>query len=338
MVRKSYFIPTFARQNRNIRNSMDNKKDLSVLRNRSIRACIGDGYQLYVGNFYRIFRSSWVAALLYAVVCGLATSYFIMQYPKLLIIDAMGAEAVTAQAAWVVTTMVTMLCAMLLVLVITAVFASYGVSALAEHQASGSISKPQKWYGRLDAQALKRTLMALGWWVLVALLAGFVVSAVSMVSQRFLSHYVGLGLMVLVGIGLMVVLLPLCYTFMKYLLTPKSTFVKVLGTTYGKGFKRMGAIFMVALVVGLVTALLSCVIELPANILYLANVQSQVGLLQGDPSGMPDYMSWMNLLVFAVAGFIQAYVHLSSLFPFYYLYGKIETDEQERQQQLNNMK
>ena len=66
--------------------------------------------------------------------------------------------------------------------------------------------------------------------------------------------------------------------------------------------------------------------------LFSAKVVSLAGALQDDPTGMPDYMSWLNIVVFSLAGFIQAYIYLSSLFPFYYLYGSTEAQEKERKE------
>lgn len=316
---------------------MEKKNDLSVGHNRSIRACISDGYQLYVGNFYRIFRASWLAALLYAVVCGGATSYIISVYPRLLVVNAMGAEAVTAQAVWVVSTLIAMAVSMLLVLLVTAILFSYGVSLLSEHQATAGISKAPRWFGRFDGRALLRTLMALGWELLILVVVGVVLSAVAVVSQRFLGHYAGIALETIFAVAFIVMLLPLTYTLLAYLFTQKLSFASALKATYGYGMRRIGAIFMVGLVVGLVSLLLSAIIELPANILYLANMQSQAGLLQADPSGMPEYMNWMNLLVFTLAGFIQAYVQLSCLFPLYYLYHKLKWDNEQNKQHQNQI-
>ena len=69
---------------------------------------------------------------------------------------------------------------------------------------------------------------------------------------------------------------------------------------------------------------------LPAQVLSLANLQAEVGVLNGDPLGMPGYMGWLTAVVFTIAGFFQAYIHLSMLFPTYYMYGSIETQEEER--------
>ena len=91
------------------------------------------------------------------------------------------------------------------------------------------------------------------------------------------------------------------------------------------------------LVVGIVTTLLSAIVMLPYYILTTAIVKSQIGLLMGDPLGMPEYMSWMPSVVFAISGFIQGYLHLSMLFPFYYLYGSIEQQEKERKEMTSNI-
>ena len=58
-------------------------------------------------------------------------------------------------------------------------------------------------------------------------------------------------------------------------------------------------------------------------------MSSQMGTLQGDPAGMPEYMGWMTVVVLCIAGFIQAYVQLTAMFPLYYIYGSIETAEKE---------
>ena len=50
----------------------------------------------------------------------------------------------------------------------------------------------------------------------------------------------------------------------------------------------------------------------------------------GDPLGMPDYLPLMTFIAFFVAGFVQAYVHLASIFPFYYAFGMAKTIETER--------
>ena len=46
---------------------MNENSELDAHRVRSIRAIIRDGYLLYTNNFKRIFRASWIIAIVYAL-------------------------------------------------------------------------------------------------------------------------------------------------------------------------------------------------------------------------------------------------------------------------------
>lgn len=66
-------------------------------------------------------------------------------------------------------------------------------------------------------------------------------------------------------------------------------------------------------------------------ILMAANWQSQIGMLNGDPSGMPDSVRWLSLGVFAIAGFIQAYVWLTIIPPFFLMKGSMDLQDKEKE-------
>jgi hypothetical protein len=309
---------------------MDNKNELELLRTRSSSAVIRHGYRLFSGNFRKLLRSSWVAAAAYALIVSLASSYYISQLPAIVIASVANAQQPALSNQLTITGLLLAL-AGLLIYVATAVLSSYAVSAFAEHQASGSISSATRWYGRLDRKALWPTLRLYGWNLIVIVLMSVVMGGVIFMAQRYMGRWAGLGLLATATLIIVALTLPLTFTNMKYLLTPKASYLPMLAATYGKGLRHWGRIFIVMLVVGIVTYACILLTELPALILYLANTQSQIGRLQGDPVGMPDYMLWMNIVVFAIAGFIQAYIFLSTLYPAYYLYGSIETEEKERQ-------
>ena len=59
-------------------------------------------------------------------------------------------------------------------------------------------------------------------------------------------------------------------------------------------------------------------------------MKAYAGMFMGDELGMPDYLPTLTFVAFTIAGFIQAYVHLITVFPFYYAYGSIDTLEKER--------
>ena len=153
-----------------------------------------------------------------------------------------------------------------------------------------------------------------------------------------LARMTGLGLAFLVLIVLGVLFVPLYYVFYKYLLTPGLRFTSVLSAGYTIGMRHLGSLLAVVVVTMLVVATAALLLSLPMQILYLANIQAQTGLLMGDPLGMPAYMPKLTAAVFILASFLQAYVLMAEAFPLYYAYGSIETHEDERKQALGKLK
>lgn len=84
---------------------------------------------------------------------------------------------------------------------------------------------------------------------------------------------------------------------------------------------QLGALIVVTLVTALVTLVASAILELPALILSTANMQAQVGLAAGDAVDLPENFAWINFATFSFCGLLQAYIHLSTLFPLYYVWG-----------------
>ena len=76
--------------------------------------------------------------------------------------------------------------------------------------------------------------------------------------------------------------------------------------------------------------------SVPAVILGIANIEAQRGVLYGDPLGMPDYMKWLTIGVFALASFMQAYIYLSFFFPLRYAQGSAVAAEDERAKAVSN--
>ena len=113
---------------------MENQKDDILMKVRSSRGCIGAGYRLYTGNFKRIFRYSWVAALFYALVCSVGGTLMVFR----------------PQAFPITVT---------IILVAEALFTSYGFAVLKKHQETGSIPMTNKWFS-IDTHIFIRTLKA----------------------------------------------------------------------------------------------------------------------------------------------------------------------------------
>jgi len=82
-----------------------------------------------------------------------------------------------------------------------------------------------------------------------------------------------------------------------------------------------GAFISVCLVMLLVVLIATVLFMLPAVVMAIANIEAATGTAAGDAVEMPDNLFWMNFATFGICGLLQAYIHLSTLFPLYYLWG-----------------
>ena len=312
---------------------MEKEKEGILLKSRSSRACIADGFRLYLGQFKRIFRYTWFVALVFAVVNGLFGTYFVMEYPRLLVAlqtNSVGLPQLAGMSAVVIGGSV-------LVLVAYVLLGGYLFSMLNAHKATAEMLWTPKML-HFDRRAVWRMVKAMLWMLLFAAVIGGIVAAVVMLGNRLLARMTGLGLAVVVLIALGVLSVPLYYVFYKYLLTPGLKFTSVLSAGYAIGMRHLGSLLAVVIVTLLVVNIVAVLLSLPMQILYMANIQAQTGVLMGDPLGMPTYMPKLTAAVFILASFLQAYVVMASAFPLYYAYGSIEVNEDERRQTFGKLK
>jgi hypothetical protein len=321
--------------------------ELNLLHPRSMAAVIRDGYRLYMGSFKKLFRSSWIVAIVYAIAFALLMGHVVNNVvPMQAVIRAFGPEAVVADPSYASTSLMSLLTSLFFV-VAALLLAAQGIHAFCEHQQTNTISRPAHWYGRFCLPSFVRLLPVTLWLAVLSVIISAVFSAVVYgilalgVVGNVWKSIASFCLLALLAIIVMALLVPLAYTVMRKLLVPSSQgggsklpplssllFPPVKG--YGRGLRHWGLLFATLFVVYIFTALLTLVCELPAVIIIVANTEAYAGLALGDPLGMPENIVPMTYCVFTLAGFIQAYVHLSTLFPLYYAYGSIEQQEAER--------
>ena len=312
---------------------MEKEKESILLKSRSSRACIADGFRLYLGQFKRIFRYTWVVALVFAVVNGLFGAYFVTEYPRLMVAlqaNGVGLPQLASMSAVVIG-------GSLLVLMAYVLLWSYIFSMLNVHKAAAEIPWTPKML-HFDRKAAWRMLKAMLWALLIGGIVVGIGGAVTVLGKRVLSPMTTMGLLVVVLLIVGVLLVPCYYVFYKYLLTPGLKFTSVLSAGYAIGMRHLGSLLAVVIVTLLVVDIVAVLLSLPMQILYMANIQAQTGVLIGDPLGMPAYMPKLTAAVFILASFLQAYVVMASAFPLYYAYGSIEVNEDERRQTLGKLK
>ncbi len=292
---------------------------------RSVGAVIRDGYLLYMDQFRRIFRGTWLVALCYALISGVASSMMVTTISQIFFLRSLGMSPWSPVAILIGTIVVMSLAVCLL-------YAS-GFSLLHSHLTEDAIPTEIRWFGFMKRKTTIRTFMA---WLCLMLIWTFAILLTGMLFHFMQQYLSTVAFYVLTGLTMLVLVLatPLPMMMMvHYILSDsKYPFAQKLP------LRHWGNTILVALVVFIITQALAFVTELPTNILTIANLQSQMGSLKGDPLGMPDYITWVNIIAFSLAGFIKAYVLLSVIFPLYYLNGSIAAQEKEREEMAQRFK
>ena len=202
-----------------INQTMEKDSENILLKSRSSRACIRDGYHFYFSNFKRIFKATWLIAIVFAVLSAAASAMPVLLAPNL--------------------TLPGMLLATVTVILLLTV----------------------TWRRLRKQQLLEAT-----------------------------AHI-----------------------------------------PFKNWLRHTGMILIVGIVCLFTVSILIMLTSLPMVIMMAANWQNQTGVLNGDPSGMPDYVRWLTLVVFLIVGFLQAYVWQSVIGPIYMMRGSMIQYENERQ-------
>lgn len=309
---------------------MEKNNEDMLMKSRSVGSAVTEGFRLYLDHFKRIFRYSWLGGLVYAVVSGVINTYFVTEFPRLRMLGA-AASADPSSQLRMLGELLPLLLLVPLMLLATIFFGSYGFSVLRRHRATGTIPYPQRLIN-FDGRTLWRTVKCYLCMLVVGLVFMVVVAIVAVLAAWGLGGVTGIVLMILIEIVAIVLTLPLWYVAMRYMLTDGTGFWSQLGRGYPVGLRHLGYIFAVVMVEIAAVVLVNFVVSVPSFVLMSANMLAQAGAINGDPLGMPPFMGIMTLAIFILAGFLSAYIMLSILFPFYYVYGSIEQQEAEKQE------
>ena len=135
--------------------------------------------------------------------------------------------------------------------------------------------------------------------------------------------------LLLAGIALGTLAVILLLWTVRWRLRKRQILEKVGPIPFKAWMRHLGMPILIGLTCLFIISVLAMLTCLPTIIMMAANWQSQMGVMNGDPSGMPDYVRWMTIIVFLLAGFIQAYVWLTILGPTHLMKGSIAQREKE---------
>lgn len=321
----------------------------NLIKNRSIGSCIKSGLSLYADNFSKIFKSSWPFALLFSVLFSICGTVVFINILTIIngIINAffMGGRFVGD-----------LLFVILFILFVAGglaetVFYSCGISNLYIHkqqgfipQAGGSVAGfilgysilgfvaglalPSDKRFSINVKIVWRTIKA-------AVLCGLISALFILVVLCAMKLIAGAGVIlnivtvvVLLVVGILI--LPVLYVSMKYILNEDTRLLAILPKAYMTGLRHIAFVTAVMFVNIVTLILASFIIQLPVLILFVADTTAYIGTLQGDPLGMPENITGLTTITLLLAGFLIGYIRMAVIFTIYYMYGSIEAREIER--------
>ena len=326
---------------------MEKNQDLTLMKARSYRSVLADGYRLYNENFRKLFKASWILAIVYALCCGAFGTLTAIKVPELtlaLMQQLSSMQGFFAETAKTYALTIAGIIGLLLLAIAAMSMASATIlNKLKEHKDTGTISTPPYWLTTSPAM-MGRSLKGVFLTILVLIIPmllfiGMVAITESVKPQALIGHLTTfIVALCIVCIIIVILVQPLMYVLMKYVMEAPCKYWKTLSANFGCGMRHWGSLFLVFFLSMLLVQLIGLVIMLPSHILSYANQQAHMGLLIGDPLGMPSYMSTLTFATFTLCSFIEFYVSQVMLVHNYYIYGSIDTKEQEREQQKQNIK
>ncbi len=320
---------------------MNKQDDTTLLKPRGYRRILSAGFHLYTGYFRRFFKASWQMALLYAIACGLSGTLTTIKLPEitLAIMNQMAAyQGIMVETLKEYAFTILEIVGLLLLALATLALASAPIIAkLKEHKETNIISSPPHWLSASPAmmgRSLKALFLTILVMVIPLVLFLVVIYATETVSPHFVAnHWITcIASFIICTILAILLLQPLFYVQMKYLMESTASYWKTLAKGYAAGMHHWGTLFLVFFVSGMFVTLVGLVIMMPSYILNFANQEAQRGLLMGDPLGMPSHMPYLTFITYLACNFMQFYVNQIILVHSYYLYGSIETKEKEKNQ------
>lgn len=312
---------------------MENQKDALLMKSRSSSACIKEGFGRFMGNFKWLVANSWPVALVYAIICGALCTACVVHIP------AMTVQTVQSQGNLYPVVVGNLpfigLCAALVVLggVFEAATYSCALSRLKAGEGQ-SVALRKFWRLGFDVRTFVRTLKAavvnVAAWAVVAAAAGAVVSLGSAMGVGGRRLVMAAAAVVAVAAAV-AVLLPLALSSLKYVFCEGEKLFPTIFRHHSVGLRHVGFMLIVVVVCAIVVGFAEYILTLPAVVLSVANFQANAGVLNGDPLAIPGLVNYISAVVFLFAGFVQVYVRMSAIFPLCYMYGSVETQEEEKQ-------
>lgn len=314
---------------------MENTKEDALFKGRSSRSCVKMGCSLYLSNFRKTLKASWIPAAGYALCASLLGLIAVIQYPQLNLQAYVNPQSLPSLFESYLTVFVVSLVALVVGGLAETATYSRAFEMLDHYNREGKMPNEKKWM-QFSWRWAWRTLKAFIAVAVVEVILAAVVTALFFGLMMTVNKVGGSELIPqqLVWIPAVIALVPLSapllYVLTKYVLDGKQTLWKSLWANYVVAMRHVGMLVVVILSAVVLVAVVSLFLTFPALVVATANFHANFGVILGDPLGMPSYIVPLTAVTMAFAGFVEVMVRMLIFFIGYYAYGSIEAMENEK--------
>ncbi|MBQ7987486.1 MAG: hypothetical protein IJ253_03130, partial [Bacteroidaceae bacterium] len=216
---------------------------------------------------------------------------------------------------------------------VSSVCAGFVFALLRQHSQTGAIPRSAKWLN-WDGHAIWRTVKGSIFMTVVLALMLVILLVPAVLCIIYIGMREGIVCLGLLTLLWLLLALPAEYGWFRYIMEDGHGYWKHLWSDYATAMRYYGTVFIVTVICLIGIAVAWFITYIPSGILGAANMQAHLGVvLYGDNLGMPGYIVPLTYAVFAAASFCQLFIHITLLFPLYYMYGSIKAKEEGRKKQ-----
>lgn len=283
-----------------------------LYKNRSIARCIKAAFLLFYDNVATNFKKNWLPTIVVAILGGVFMAWRTVQ--GYLPIGACVPSSVSV--AYIVFYLLYVLSLVWYVASITNMLNDNGLKC--------NIRRNIKL--ALFIAAILVVLYA----IITYVVFGIIVTTVSKQLAQCSTAQIATWPYALCLLVFLLLLMPFNYSAIKYIHQPGATFkTHVLGG-YKTGLRYLGFIFSVQLLFAVIFCFIVLLIAMPMVLLVLSFTLSYSGVVQGDANTLPVYFPILLYGTSIIVYFIFTAIISISVYVSYYVYGAIETRQEER--------
>ncbi len=278
---------------------------------RSVQACFRAAFDLFCSNFKTILRKTWIPAVVLSLVMGFTDLAYCNFLPSQFADEQSLIQMMKAYAA----------------LIIIGVVAT-GISVWLFGKFMGllnGLTYHDNWPRVLRLTGISIVVIfALAVFILLVSVPIIFLTSSATGHAPDTTVFLSIALVGVLYIASLVVLVPVSYSSMKYMMEPQQKAWSVFGKPYRQGWHHWGFLFLCGFLSIIIFWLIMSVVHMPVGVLFLAKFISQKGMNMGDPTGIPVYFGVFIYVLSAASCFIWTYLMLGMTTIFYYAYGSIE--------------